>query len=161
MVREGKSGYFSGNCSLQFSCEIPSTKLVTTDIKWIFMLSLSAFAYGEKYMQNLREGWWALALPSVGQLSGVAWIQLWGEAADPELSYSLQHRESEDMGLQTGNHQTYIASSPFGFDMHIYHWRPFYQLFKPLTTARSLVTWCPSEGWRAVLGFFEGIVRLQ
>jgi len=41
------------------------------DLKWIFTPSLSAFAYDEKYLQNLQEEWWTLMLPSVGRVNGV------------------------------------------------------------------------------------------
>lgn len=71
--REGKSGYFPRKCSslLFFFYGIPSIKLVTADLKWIFTPSLSPFAYGEKYLQNLQEEWWTLMLPSVGRVNGV------------------------------------------------------------------------------------------
>lgn len=128
--REGKSGYFPRKCSslLFFFYGIPSIKLVTVDLKWIFTPSLSAFAYGEKYLQNLQEEWWTLMLPSVGRVNGVVWTQLWGEAADPDLSYGLQHRESEGVEPQAGK----PSNLPCQFSLWI--WRAYLSLKVPSTS---------------------------
>lgn len=135
---------------------IPSIKLVTADLKWIFTPSLSAFAYGEKYLQNLQEEWWTLMLPSVGRVNGVVWTQLWGEAADPDLSYGLQHRESEGVEPQAGNHQTYLASSPFEFDVHIYHWRSLLPAVQNIGNSKVLGDWVPHWRSKSSAGLFWG-----
>lgn len=77
---------FSDHTMASESNQIPNIEVVTVGLKWIPVPTLPALEHGKKCLQYLWEGCWALTLPYMEQVNGIALTQLWGEAIDPGVS---------------------------------------------------------------------------